>query len=195
MVAPPTYLGAMIEIMETEDLLKLLGLPLKRFMRNYSKLIIFAPLVRSFDRGFTENSIMPHPWKKNRYGNPLPVVTLDPNAREQEWLETAVEHSQKIMLAAGADSDQLFTGGIDVVHKVGTCRMGTDPSTSVTDLDGKCWDLENLWIGDGSLFPAPLLANCAFIIYCLAYKVADGLLGRSGRTQKKGGSKERSSPI
>ena len=84
----------------------------------------------------------------------------------------------QIMLKAGADPNQIMSGGLDVVHKVGTCRMGTDPKTSVTDLNGKAWDLDNLWITDGSLFPAPLLANCAFIIYCLAYKAADAILKR-----------------
>ncbi len=92
------------------------------------------------------------------------------------------------MLNAGADPAQMYAGGIDVVHKVGTCRMGNDHANSVTDLNGKCWDLDNLWITDGSLFPAPLLANCAFIIYCLAYKTADAMLGRTR------GSAQASSP-
>ena len=60
--------------------------------------------------------------------------------------------------------------------------MGTDPATSVTDVDGKLHDLDNVWISDGSLFPAPLLANCSFVIYALAYKVADAMLGRAPPT-------------
>jgi choline dehydrogenase-like flavoprotein len=181
MVAPPTYMGAMVEVMETPTLLQLLGLPFKRFMRKYSRYIISAPLVRSFDDGFTTNSVLPHPGKTNRYGDPLPVVSFEPNAQEAAWLEAAVKHAQEIQLNAGADPNDMHTGGIDVVHKVGTCRMGTDPRSSVTNLDGKAWDLDNLWIADGSLFPAPLLANCAFIIYALAYKVADAMLGRPSR--------------
>lgn len=86
------------------------------------------------------------------------------------------------MVNAGADPARMWNGGLDVVHKVGTCRMGTSPTDSVTDLEGKVWDLDNLWIADGSLFPAPLLANCAFIIYALAYRVADGILGRTTPT-------------
>jgi len=179
MVAPPTYMGAMVEVMETADLVKLIGLPFKRLMRNYSRLVISAPLVRSSDSGFTDNSVLPHAFRRNRYGDPLPVVTLDPNAQEQQWLTAGVAHAHAIMLEAGADPSQMYAGGIDVVHKVGTCRMGTSPADSVTDLNGKCWELDNLWIADGSLFPAPLLANCAFIIYCLAYRTADAMLGRT----------------
>jgi len=83
------------------------------------------------------------------------------------------------MIKAGADENRMYSGGIDVVHKVGTCRMGTDKTNSVTDLSGKCHDMDNLWIADGNLFPAPLLANCAFIIYALGYKVADAMLERN----------------
>ncbi|MDP8222592.1 MAG: GMC family oxidoreductase [Candidatus Lernaella stagnicola] len=182
MAAPPTYLGGMVEVMEKEDLLDMIGLKFKRIMRNYSKMIVSAPLTRSFDDGFTENSIMPHPTRENRYGDPLPVVDFEPNAQELAWVDTATAAADDIILAAGGDPEQMFHGGIDVVHKVGTCRMGTDPKDSVADVNGQVWDMDNLWIADGSLFPAPLLANCAFIIYCLGYKVADGILGRSTPT-------------
>lgn len=178
MVAPPTYMGAMIEQLGTDGVLDLLGLPFKRLMREFPRLILSAPLVRSFDDGFTDNSVLPHATKRNRYGDPLPQVTFEPNTQEEAWIEAAVTHAKDIMLKAGADPERMWNGGIDVVHKVGTCRMGKDPSDSVTDLDGHMWDLDNVWIADGSLFPAPLLANCAFIIYALAYKVADAMLDR-----------------
>lgn len=182
MVAPPTYMGGVIEVLGKDAVADLLGLPFKRLMRDYPRLIISAPLVRSFDDGFTENSVLPHTSKKNRYGDPLPVVTFEPNPTEAQWVEDAVDHAKQIMVNAGADTGRMWTGGVDVVHKVGTCRMGTDPATSVTDLHGKMWDLDNAWIADGSLFPAPLLANCAFVIYALAYRIADGLLDRETPT-------------
>lgn len=178
MLAPPSYIGGMVEVLQKEALLEMLGLPLKRFMRKYGRLIIAAPLVRSFDQGFTTNSVLPHPAKKNRYGDPLPQVTFEPNAQELAWIDAATAHAKQIQLNAGADPLQMYDGGIDVVHKVGTCRMGRSPADSVTDVNGKVWDLDNVWIADGSLFPAPLLANCAFVIYCLAYKVADAMLAR-----------------
>ncbi|MEI6127865.1 MAG: GMC oxidoreductase, partial [Pseudomonadota bacterium] len=178
MVAPPTYMGAMVEVMETDSLVDLIGLPFKRMMRQYSRMVISAPLVRSADDGFTDKSVLFHSALTKRYGLPLPVVTFEPNEQERLWLDAGVAHAKQIMFSAGVESTQMWAGGIDVVHKVGTCRMGTDPRTSVTDLNGKSWAIDNLWIADGSLFPAPLLANCAFIIYCLAYKVADAILGR-----------------
>jgi choline dehydrogenase-like flavoprotein len=182
MLSPPSYMGGMVEVLQKEALIEMLGLPLKRFMRKFSRMIVAAPLVRSFDQGFTSNSVLPHASKKNKYGDPLPVVTFEPNAQELAWIEAATAHAKQIQRNAGADPQQMYDGGIDVVHKVGTCRMGKNPADSVTDVNGKVWDLENVWISDGSLFPAPLLANCAFVIYALAYKVADSILQRKTPT-------------
>ena len=128
MVAPPTYMGGMVEVMQTEDLVNMIGLPFKKLMRDYSRLVVSAPLVRSYDEGFTENSVLPHPdGKTNRYGLPLPHVEFEPNAQESKWVEDAMLHAKEIMLKAGADPDRLLNGGVDVVHKVGTCRMGFGP--------------------------------------------------------------------
>lgn len=43
MVAPPTYMGGVIEVLGTEAVLDLIGLPFKRLMRDYPRLIISAP--------------------------------------------------------------------------------------------------------------------------------------------------------
>jgi choline dehydrogenase-like flavoprotein len=36
----------------------------------------------------------------------------------------------------------------------GTCRMGSDPATSVVNLEGRCHGLANLWIADASVLPS-----------------------------------------
>jgi choline dehydrogenase-like flavoprotein len=38
-------------------------------------------------------------------------------------------------------------------HQMGTCRMGSSPTTSVTDTNGKVWGYNGLFICDTSLFP------------------------------------------
>src|SRR5207237_6662516 len=40
-----------------------------------------------------------------------------------------------------------------VAHQAGTCRCGTDPSTSVLDADCKAHELDNLYVVDTSVFP------------------------------------------
>ncbi|KAL2649247.1 hypothetical protein R1flu_017375 [Riccia fluitans] len=38
-------------------------------------------------------------------------------------------------------------------HQMSTCRMGTDPQTSVVDSSGEMWEAQNLFITDASVFP------------------------------------------
>lgn len=178
MAAPPTYLGMVYEIMRSDVASEFVGVSLKRLMRRYPELMNATPLARSADDGFTDNYVLPHARKKNKYGLPLPEIRLDPNPQEEIWIRNGYEWAREVMLQAGAKREETWVGRLDVVHKLGTCRMGTDASASVVDLDGKAWDLDNLWISDGSIFPAPLMANCAFIIYALAYKIADKMIGR-----------------
>jgi choline dehydrogenase-like flavoprotein len=42
----------------------------------------------------------------------------------------------------------------DATHVFGTCRMGTDPATSVVNADGRSHRWRNLWITDASVFPS-----------------------------------------
>jgi choline dehydrogenase-like flavoprotein len=66
-------------------------------------------------------------------------------------------------------------------HHMGTTRMGTEPSSSVTDADGRVHGLANLWVAGSSLFPTGSWANPSLTIVALALRSAariDGSLGR-----------------
>ncbi|MCP3943252.1 MAG: GMC family oxidoreductase [Desulfobacteraceae bacterium] len=178
MVSPPSFMSMIFEIMKSDVTTRFVGVDFKRLLRKWGSVINATPMAKSEDNGFTDNFVLPHKYKLNKYGLSMPNVHLEPNETEAGYVEVGAKYAGEMLRKAGADSANIFYGKIDNVHKKGSCRMGTDPSDSVTDLNGKCWDLDNLWISDGSLFPAPLMANCAFIIYALAYKVADGILDR-----------------
>lgn len=60
-------------------------------------------------------------------------------------------------------------------HQCGTCRMGTDPSSSVVGVDGRAHDLENLWIADASVFPSSGATNPTLTIAANAFRVATHL--------------------
>jgi hypothetical protein len=57
-------------------------------------------------------------------------------------------------------------------HEVGTLRMGRDSSDSVTDTTGKVHGLDNLFVGDASVFPCVGVANPMLTITALAYRLA-----------------------
>jgi choline dehydrogenase-like flavoprotein len=60
-------------------------------------------------------------------------------------------------------------------HLVGGCRMGFTPEESVIDRNHRVWDVPNLLVADGSVFPTEGAANPALIIMALADRLA-GLL-------------------
>jgi choline dehydrogenase-like flavoprotein len=61
-------------------------------------------------------------------------------------------------------------------HQMGTCRMGSDPATSVADPSGELHDVRGVWIGDGSAFPTPSGANPMVSIMALARRTAAAML-------------------
>ena len=64
------------------------------------------------------------------------------------------------------------------VHQMGTCRMGDDPATSVTDKYGKVHDTDNLYVADGSLCVTGGGFNPALTIMALGYWVGEHLTKR-----------------
>jgi len=57
-------------------------------------------------------------------------------------------------------------------HACGTCRMGSDPATSVVDLEGRCHGLDNLWIADASVFPSCPAVGPGLTVIANALRVA-----------------------
>jgi len=58
-------------------------------------------------------------------------------------------------------------------HLMGTARMGDDPGSSVVDAHGRCHDVKNLFIVDGSIFVTSAAVNPTSTIQALALYVAD----------------------
>ena len=67
-----------------------------------------------------------------------------------------------------------------VAHQGGTCRFGTDPRTSVLDVNCKAHDLDNLYVVDASFFPSSSSVNPALTIMANALRIADHLRERMG---------------
>ncbi|MBL9135752.1 MAG: GMC family oxidoreductase [Verrucomicrobiales bacterium] len=75
-------------------------------------------------------------------------------------------------------ANKLGTQGLG--HQVGTCRFGTDPTTSVLDLTCKAHGLDNLYVVDGSFFVSSAAVNPTLTIIANAIRVADHLRDRLG---------------
>jgi choline dehydrogenase-like flavoprotein len=65
-----------------------------------------------------------------------------------------------------------------VAHQCGTCRFGSDPTTSVLDLNCRTHDIDNLYVVDGAFFPSSAAVNPTLTIIANALRVGDHLLDR-----------------
>ena len=63
-----------------------------------------------------------------------------------------------------------------VAIKSGTCRFGTDPKTSVLDVNCKAHELDNLYVVDTSFFPSIGAVNPSLTAIANALRVGDHLL-------------------
>ena len=72
-------------------------------------------------------------------------------------------------------------------HVMGGCGMAGDEKLGVARPDGRHWQIENLSVHDGSLFPTSIGANPQLSIYGLVNKLATGLARTlTGRTVQLG---------
>jgi choline dehydrogenase-like flavoprotein len=70
---------------------------------------------------------------------------------------------------------EIIKKGGEIIHEVGTTRMGSSADESVTNHHGQTWDVNNLFIMDGGVFASNPHKNCTLTIMTLAMRNADWL--------------------
>jgi len=76
--------------------------------------------------------------------------------------------------------EAIAAGGV-IIHEVGTARMGSNPSNSVTNSFGQTWDVTNLYLLDGAIFASKAHKNPTLTILALAMRGASHLAGEMKR--------------
>jgi choline dehydrogenase-like flavoprotein len=114
----------------------------------------------------------------DQYGLRIPRVVFSYSDNDKRLQAHAVGFMTEMLEAAGGR--ELWTS-TDTSHLLGTCRMGDDPATSVVDADGRSWDIPNLWICDGSLFPTAGGVNPSLTIQALACRTGARIKAMAGR--------------
>lgn len=124
------------------------------------------------------------PWADNRvtiaddrdqFGLRVAKVSFNLHSNDHKLIKGAKTKTMEVMHAAGAEE---VVQEARYAHLVGGCRMGNDPSTSVTDKFGRTHDIPNLFVCDGSLFPTQGSANPGLTIQALAARTADYLISQ-----------------
>jgi len=115
----------------------------------------------------------------DQYGLRIPRISFSYSDNDRRLQKHALQFMSRMLEAAGGR--ELWTAN-DTSHLLGSCRMGDNPATSVTDGYGRSWDIPNLWICDGSLFPTTGGVNPSLTIQALACRTGDRIkqLARRG---------------
>jgi choline dehydrogenase-like flavoprotein len=137
------------------------------------------------------NRVDLHPRLRDVYGFPIPRITYSPHQFE---VEASRYYAQKLVevcqaapgsISAGLTAVPLAPGGPgsglegpnSTAHIMGTARMGGDPRSSVTDRFGRLHELENVYVGDGSVFVSSGGANPTLTIMALSLRMAEHVRG------------------
>ena len=117
-------------------------------------------------------------------GNHLQIHYL-PNNREAHdrlvyrWIDTLkkVENDPLCHVVKPAPTHPRGEAPLTVMGSVcGTCRMGSNPATSVVDLQGRSHELANLYIADASVFPSCPAVGMGLTVIANALRIGDGLV-------------------
>jgi choline dehydrogenase-like flavoprotein len=121
------------------------------------------------------NSISLDPTVKDVWGRPALRVTYRDHPDDLATMRFLQARSVELLEAAGARRVWTYpvTESVIAAHLLGTCRMGTDPATSVVDPFHRTHDVPNLFICDGSSFVTSGRGQPTMTIQALAYRAAE----------------------
>ena len=116
------------------------------------------------------------PSNKNRFGDPLPKIVHRPDAASRARHDATIAHLHGVFTRL-ASNHAGVTGPLEQGrfwdHPGGGCRMGDDPSTSVTDSFGRTHDHRNLFVVGAPTLPTGGCTNGTLTFVALTLRSAD----------------------
>jgi choline dehydrogenase-like flavoprotein len=114
-------------------------------------------------------------------------ITLTYTVTNQEPSQRLYDQLKSMLPRLGMHSEHLVPRDLylqtdipiaGVGHQAGTCRFGTDPHTSVLDVNCRAHELDNLYVVDTSFFPSIGAVNPALTAMANALRVGDHIMER-----------------
>lgn len=154
----------------------------KRLAENFSRrLSVFSHCT---SLAVETNRITLDPELKDDWGLPAIRFVYKDHPDDLATAKFLQDHAYDIMQAAGAT--HVFREPIVeqswANHMLGTCRMGSDPKSSVVDASHRTHDVKNLFICDGSSMVTSTRGQPTATIQALAFRAADKI----GEIAKRG---------
>ncbi len=121
------------------------------------------------------NQVSLDPTAKDHFGLPVPHIRSEPRGNDLAMLPAMVASIRELLQASGADEilDVWSHQPGASIHYMGTCRMGSNPRTSVVDHWGRTHDIANLFVADSSVFVTGAAAHPTLTLMALACRTAD----------------------
>ncbi|TLF44442.1 GMC family oxidoreductase [Maribacter aurantiacus] len=134
---------------------------------------------------FRENRCEIDPTTVDKYGIPVLKFNYKHSQYEinqakhmQDTFEELIHNMGGIPLSEKPGKDQnygLLAPG-QIIHEVGTTRMGDDPKTSVTNKFQQLHDCDNVFIVDAGPFVSQADKNCTWTIMALSWRASDYII-------------------
>ncbi|MEC4725485.1 GMC family oxidoreductase [Shewanella sp. D64] len=114
---------------------------------------------------------------KDKWGIPVVKFHWKWSQHELKQVGHGLKTAREILQTMGAKFDNplpkaedvIATGG-QIIHEVGSTRMGDSPTESVTNQWGQTWDCNNLFVMDAGVFASNPHKNCTLTIMTLAMR-------------------------
>lgn len=97
---------------------------------------------------------------------------------QQTFARIIEEMGGKVRGEVQTDGAKAIAPGGKIIHEVGGAIMGADKATSVCDRWCRTWDVDNLYVTDGAVFPSNADKNPTLTIMAIAWRSADHILAR-----------------
>jgi choline dehydrogenase-like flavoprotein len=134
--------------------------------------------------GRYENHVRIDEQKVDAWGIPVLRIETKYTDNEYKMAKDAVAVSSAVAEAAGfevlAKNEVPNPPGYSI-HEVGTCRMGSDPKTSVLNKWCQSHDHKNLFVVDGASFVSAGWQNPTMTILALSMRASEHLADEMGR--------------
>ena len=129
----------------------------------------------------------------DKWGIPVARFHWRWSEHEIKQVQHGLNTAKEILTLMGATvgelpkpEDAILKGG-QIIHEVGTTRMGANPKESVTNQWGQTWDCPNLFVMDGGVFASNPHKNCTLTIMTLAMRNSSWLSEQLKTGQLKAG--------
>jgi len=118
---------------------------------------------------------------KDKWGIPVAKFHWKWSKHEINQVAHGLKTAKALLTTMGAEvgdlpaAEEAILKGGEIIHEVGSTRMGDNPEDSVTNQWGQTWDCDNLFVMDAGVFASNPHKNCTLTIMTLAMRNASYL--------------------